>query len=225
MNHMDQNLWTSVDRYITDNLVHPDEALDEAVKANTRAELPAIDVTPNQGKLLHLLARMQGARRILEVGTLGGYSTIWFARALPHDGKLVTLEINPKHAAVAAENIHRAGLTSFVDLRVGPALESLAQLQAEKAAPFDLIFLDADKPNNPTYLEWAIQLSRPGTVIIGDNVIREGAILDPNHSDPSTAGTRTFLDRLGSHPRLDATALQTVGDKGHDGFALAIVNA
>jgi predicted O-methyltransferase YrrM len=225
MNHMDQNLWTSVDRYITDNLVHPDEALDEAVKANTRAELPAIDVTPNQGKLLHLLARMQGARRILEVGTLGGYSTIWFARALPHDGKLVTLEINPKHAAVAAENIHRAGLTSFVDLRVGPALKSLAQLQAEKAAPFDLIFLDADKPNNPTYLEWAIQLSRPGTVIIGDNVIREGAILDPNHSDPSTAGTRTFLDRLGSHPRLDATALQTVGDKGHDGFALAIVNA
>jgi predicted O-methyltransferase YrrM len=221
---MDQNLWTSVDHYLTDNLVHPDQRLDDAIKANTDAGLPAIDVTPNQGKLFHFLARMQGARRILEVGTLGGYSTIWFARALPPDGKLVTLEIDPKHASVAAGNIHRAGLTTLVDLRVGPALDSLAQLHAEKAAPFDLIFLDADKPNNPAYLEWAIRLSRPGTIIIGDNVIREGAILDTNHTDPRVTGTRTFLDRLGSHPRLDATALQTVGSKGYDGFALAIVN-
>jgi predicted O-methyltransferase YrrM len=221
---MDKALWTSVDRYITDNLVHPDQHLNDAVKANAQAGLPAIDVTPNEGKLFHLLARMQGARRILEVGTLGGYSTIWFARALPPDGKLVTLEIDPKHASVAADNIHRAGLTSLVDLRVGPALESLAQLYAEKAAPFDLIFLDADKPNNPIYLEWAIRLSRPGTVIIGDNVIRDGAILDANHTDPRVTGTRTFLEQLGSHPRLDATALQTVGSKGYDGFALAIVN-
>jgi predicted O-methyltransferase YrrM len=221
---MDKALWTSVDRYITDNLAHPDQHLDDAVKANAQAGLPAIDVTPNEGKLFHLFARMQGARRILEVGTLGGYSTIWFARALPPDGKLVTLEIDPKHASVAADNIHRAGLTSLVDLRVGPALESLAQLHAENAVPFDLIFLDADKPNNPAYLEWAIRLSRPGTIIIGDNVIRDGAILDENHTDPRVTGTRTFLDLLGSHPRLDATALQTVGSKGYDGFALAIVN-
>jgi predicted O-methyltransferase YrrM len=221
---MDKALWTSVERYLTDNLVHPDQHLDDAVKANAQAGLPAIDVTPNEGKLFHLFARMQGARRILEVGTLGGYSTIWFARALPPDGKLVTLEIDPKHASVAADNIHRAGLTSLVDLRVGPALESLAQLHAENAVPFDLIFLDADKPNNPVYLEWAIRLSRPGTIIIGDNVIRDGAILDENHTDPRVTGTRTFLDLLGSHPRLDATALQTVGSKGYDGFALAIVN-
>jgi predicted O-methyltransferase YrrM len=222
---MDKALWTSVERYLTDNLVHPDQHLNDAVKANAQAELPAIDVTPNEGKLFHLFARMQGARRILEVGTLGGYSTIWFARALPPDGKIVTLEIDPKHASVAAKNIHRAGLTPLVDLRVGPALESLAQLHAENTPPFDLIFLDADKQNNPTYLEWAIWLSRPGTVIIGDNVIRDGSILDANDSDPRVTGTRTFLERLGSHPRLDATAIQTVGSKGHDGFALAIVNA
>lgn len=222
---MDKALWTSVERYLTDNLVHPDQHLDDAVKANAQAGLPAIDVTPNEGKLFHLFARMQGARRILEVGTLGGYSTIWFARALPPDGKIVTLEIDPKHAGVAADNIDRAGLTPLVDLRIGPALESLAQLHAENAPPFDLIFLDADKQNNPTYLEWAIRLSRPGTVIIGDNVIRDGSILDANDTDPRVTGTRTFLEKLGSHPRLDATAIQTVGSKGHDGFALAIVNA
>jgi predicted O-methyltransferase YrrM len=222
---MDQDLWTSVDSYLTDNLVHPDQPLDDAVKANAQAGLPAIDVTPNQGKLFHLFARMQGARRILEVGTLGGYSTIWFARALPPDGRLVTLEIDPKRASVAANNIHRAGLTSLVDLRVGPALDSLAQLHAENTAPFDLIFLDADKPNNPAYLEWAIRLSRPGTIIIGDNVIHDGTILDANDTNPRVTGTRTFLEKLGSHPRLDATAIQTVGSKGHDGFALAIVKA
>ncbi len=220
---MDQDLWNSVDQYITDTLVHPDQALNEAVKANATGGLPAIDVAPNQGKLLYLLARIQGATRILEVGTLGGYSTIWMARALPPSGKLVTLELDPKHAAVAAANIERAGLSSLVDLRIGPALESLARLHADQPTPFDLIFLDADKPNNPAYLEWAIKLSRKGTIIIGDNVIRDGEILDPKSDNPSVSGTRTFLERLGSHPRLEATALQTVGSKGYDGFAIAIV--
>jgi predicted O-methyltransferase YrrM len=222
---MDQDLWNSVDQYLTDTLVRPDQALDAAVKANSTSGLPAIDVAPNQGKLLYLLARIQGATRILEVGTLGGYSTIWMARALPPNGRLITLELDPKHAAVAAANIERAGLSSLVDLRVGPALESLVHLHADKPAPFDLIFLDADKPNNPAYLDWAIQLSRPGTIIIGDNVIRDGAILDPNDPDPRVSGTRTFLERLGSHPRLEATALQTVGSKGYDGFAIAVVKA
>ncbi|WP_433966030.1 O-methyltransferase [Tunturiibacter gelidiferens] len=222
--HMNQDLWTSVDRFLTDTLIHPDQALDEAMRANRDAGLPAIDVAPNQGKLLHLVARIHKAKRILEVGTLGGYSTIWLARALPPDGKLVTLELNPTHAQVAAANINRAGLSSLVDIRVGPALESLASLHEEHAFPFDLIFLDADKPNNPVYLEWAIKLSRPGTVIIGDNVIRDGAILDPNSTDPVVSGTRTFVERLGTHPRLDATALQTVGSRGYDGFAIAIVN-
>jgi predicted O-methyltransferase YrrM len=225
LEYMDQNLWTSVDRYITDNLVHPDQALDDAVQANSKAGLPAIDVTPNQGKFLHLLARIQGARRILEIGTLGGYSTIWLARALPPEGRLITLELDPTHAAVATANLQRTGLAAKVDLRVGPALESLAKLHSEKATPFDLIFLDADKPNNPAYLDWSILLSRPGTIIIGDNVIRDGDILDRSHADPRVTGTRTFLDRLGSHPRLDATALQTVGSKGYDGFAIAIVKA
>jgi predicted O-methyltransferase YrrM len=222
---MDKELWTSVDNYLSDTLVHPDQALNDAVQANARASLPSIDVTPNQGKLLHLLARIQGATRILEIGTLGGYSTIWLARALPPTGRLITLELDPAHATVAAANIHRAGLSSIVDLRVGPALDSLARLHAEKVAPFDLIFLDADKPNNPVYLEWAIRLSRPGTIIIGDNVIRDGEILDPNNTDPRVTGTRTFLEKLGAHPRLDATALQTVGSKGYDGFAVALVKS
>jgi predicted O-methyltransferase YrrM len=222
---MNQDLWTSVERYLTDTLVHPDQTLNEAVATNTRVGLPAIDVSPNEGKLLHLLARIQGARRILEIGTLGGYSTIWLARALPPFGRLITLELDPTHARVAAENIERAGLSSLVDIRVGSALESLATLHADKTDPFDLIFLDADKPNNPNYLEWALKLSRPGTLIIGDNVIRDGEILDATSTNPTVSGTRTFLERLGSHPGLDATALQTVGSKGYDGFALAIVKA
>jgi predicted O-methyltransferase YrrM len=222
---MSQDLWTSVDRYLTDTLVHPDDALNEAVQANTHAGLPAIDVAPNQGKLLHLLARIHGARRILEVGTLGGYSTIWLARALPPYGRLITLELDPTHASVASQNIQRAGLSSLVDIRVGSALESLTRLHADKTDPFDLIFLDADKPNNPVYLEWALKLSRPGTLIIGDNVIRDGEILDAASTDASVVGTRTFLERLGSHPRLDATALQTVGSKGYDGIAFAIVKS
>jgi predicted O-methyltransferase YrrM len=224
---MNQDLWTAVEQYLIDTLVHPDQALDEAVQANASGGLPAIDVAPNEGKLLHLLARIQGATRILEVGTLGGYSTIWLARALPPTGRLITLELDPKHAAVAKTNIERAGLSSLVDQRVGPAVESLARLHADllikKIDPFDLIFLDADKPNNPVYLGWAIKLSRPGTIIIGDNVIRDGEILDSNNTDPSVAGTRTFLKHLGNHPLLEATALQTVGSKGYDGFAIAIV--
>jgi predicted O-methyltransferase YrrM len=218
-------LWTAVDTYIAQNLIPSDPILEEALKANAEAGLPSIDVSPTQGKFLHLLAKIKGATRILEVGTLGGYSTIWLARALPPDGTLITLELDPKHAEVAAANIHRSGLTPLVDLRVGPALDSLAQLHAEGAAPFDLIFLDADKPNNPVYLDWAIRLSRPGTIIIGDNVIREGAILDSDDTDPRVVGARLFLEKLGSHPRLDTTAIQTVGSKGYDGFALAIVKA
>jgi predicted O-methyltransferase YrrM len=226
---MNQDLWTSVEKYLVSTLIHPDQAVDEAVQANASAGLPAIDVAPNEGKLLHLIARIQGATRILEVGTLGGYSTIWLARALPPTGHLITLELDPAHAAVAAKNIERAGLSSLVDIRVGPAAESLATLHADllakKIEPFDLIFLDADKPNNPVYLEWAIKLSRKGTIIIGDNVIRDGEILDPNSTNPSVSGTRTFLEHLGSHPRLEATALQTVGSKGYDGFAIAVVKA
>lgn len=220
---MDQGLWVTVDRYLADTLIPADHNMAEALDANACAGLPAIDVAPNQGKLLHLIARVQGAKRILEIGTLGGYSSIWLARALPADGQLITLELDPKHAAVAANNIRRAGLSSLVDIRVGPALESLEKLAAENPAPFDFIFLDADKPNNPNYLDWALRFSRPGTVIIGDNVVREGEIVDKNSTDERVAGTRTFLEKLGTHPRLDATAIQTVGSKGYDGFALAVV--
>ncbi|GGA65165.1 O-methyltransferase [Edaphobacter acidisoli] len=220
---MSQKLFAAVDHYLADKLLPEDAPLHEALKANAAAKLPSIDVSPVQGKLLHLLARMSGAKRILEVGTLGGYSTIWLARALPKDGVLVTLELSPKHAEVAAANIRRAGLSHLVDLRVGPAADSLARLHTEKSVPFDFIFLDADKPSNPVYLDWAIKLSHPGTVIIGDNVIREGAIIDTNDTDPNVTGTRLFLEKLGSHPLLDATAIQTVGSKHHDGFALAIV--
>jgi predicted O-methyltransferase YrrM len=220
---MSKELWSAVDGYIVSNLLPHDPVLEQALQSNAAADLPSIDVAPNQGKLLHLLARIHRAERILEIGTLGGYSTIWLARALPADGRLLTLEVNPHHAEIAAANIARAGLSPIVDIRVGPALETLAGLQLERTASFDLIFIDADKPNNPAYLEWAIRLSRPGTIIIGDNVIRDGAILDENHTDPRVTGTRTFLDLLGSHPRLDATALQTVGSKGYDGFAIARV--
>jgi predicted O-methyltransferase YrrM len=220
---MSNDLWTAVDQYISTNLIPTDPALEAALQSNAEAKLPTIDVAPNQGKFLHLLARIQGANRILEIGTLGGYSTIWLARALPPQGKLITLEVNPHHAKVAASNIARAGLTSLVEQRVGPALESLAQLHAENTAPFDFIFIDADKPNYPNYVEWAIRLSRPGTVIITDNVIREGAIIEADSTDPAVQGTRHLFEKLANEPRLDATALQTVGCKTHDGFILAIV--
>ena len=218
-----ENLWTGVDGHFTDLFIPADPILDAALAANAAAGLPSIDVAPNQGKFLHLLARMNGARRILEIGTLGGYSTIWLARALPADGQLITMEYEPKHAAVAQSNIDRAGLANRVQIRVGAALDSLAQLATEQPAPFDIIFIDADKPNNPGYLAWALKFSRPGTVIIGDNVVRDGAILDPADPDPRVQGTRRFLELLAAEPRVSATALQTVGSKGYDGFAMALV--
>jgi predicted O-methyltransferase YrrM len=222
---MTKELWTDVDRYLVENLIPNDPALDAALQSNKTAGLPTIDVAPNQGKLLHLLARIQGARRILEIGTLGGYSTIWLARALPSDGKLITLEVDAKHAEVARANIERAGLSSLVQLRLGPALESLSQLHKEGAKPFDLIFIDADKENIPAYLEQSLHLSRPGTVIVIDNVIRDGAVINPEDPDPRVQGVRRFFAALAADPRLDATALQTVGSKGYDGFAIAIVKS
>jgi predicted O-methyltransferase YrrM len=222
---MSKKLWTSVDRYLVENLIPSDPILNEAMQANSAAGLPAIDVAPNQGKLLHLLARIQGAKRILEIGTLGGYSTIWLARALPSNGKLITLEAEAKHAEVAKANIARAGLSAIVELRLGPALESLPKLHNEGAPPFDLIFIDADKENIPGYLEWSLRLSRPGTIIVVDNVIRDGAVIDPKDSDPRVQGVRRFFQMVASDPRLDATALQTVGGKGYDGFTLAVVNS
>ena len=222
-NEKPNELWAAVDAYIAQNLIPSDPILEETLKANVEAGLPSIDVSPTQGKFLYLITKIKGARRILEVGTLGGYSTIWLARALPHDGKIITLELNPKHAEIAAKNIARAGLTSRIEQRIGPALESLAQLHSESVEPFDLIFIDADKPNNPNYLDWAIRLSHPGTIIITDNVIREGGILKADDPDPTIQGTRRFFEKLGSDPRLEATALQTVGCKKHDGFAVAIV--
>ena len=216
--------WTEVDRYITDMLVPADHALDAALKANAAAGLPPIDVAPNQGKLLHLLAKIQGAKTILEIGTLGGYSTIWLARALPEGGRLITLEYDPKHAEVARANIERAGLSHMVEVRVGLALVSLEQLAAEGSGPFDLIFIDADKPNNPAYLEWAIKLSRSGSLIIGDNVVRNGEVIDAASDNPTIQGVRRFYEMLSTDSRVSATAIQTVGSKGYDGFAIARVN-
>ena len=215
--------WDAVDAYFTASLVAPDSALDAALKANAAAGLPSIDVAPNQGKFLHLLALTKGARRILEIGTLGGYSTIWMARALPAGGRLVTLEVAPKHAQVAQANLDRAGLSDMVEIRVGPAAASLAQLHTEGTEPFDMIFIDADKPSNPVYLEWALKLAKPGTLIVTDNVVREGTVADAASTDPGVQGIRTMFERMGSEPRLIATAIQTVGSKGYDGFAMAVV--
>jgi predicted O-methyltransferase YrrM len=216
--------WTTVDQYLTETLIEADPILEAALKANAAADLPAIDVSPTQGKFLHLLATISGAKRILEIGTLGGYSAIWLARALPQNGKLITLEFNPHHAATAQSNIDRAGLSSIVEIRIGPAANSLAELHQEGQPHFDMIFIDADKPNNPTYLEWALKLSRKGTVIIIDNVIREGEIANPESHDPAVQGTRTMFETIAANPSLEATALQTVGSKGYDGFAIALVN-
>ena len=217
------DLWTAVDRYLNETLIPTDPVLEATIKANAAASLPAIDVSPTQGKFLHLLAHMQGAKRILEIGTLGGYSTIWLARALPPEGRLITLEFSPHHAKIASQNIASAGLSHLVEVRLGPAATSLAQLHADGVEPFDLIFIDADKPSNPTYLHWALKLSRKGTLIVVDNVIRDGEIADPASTDPSITGTRAMFAIMGSHPRLQATALQTVGSKGYDGFAMAVV--
>jgi predicted O-methyltransferase YrrM len=214
----DHGQWAAVDDYLVDRLITPDPAR-EAIEGPDAAGLPKHEVSPPQGKLLHVLARMQGARAILELGTLGGYSTIWLARALPPGGGIVTLEANPGYAEVARRSIERAGLGDRVDLRVGRALDTLPHLDG----PFDLIFIDADKRSNPEYLEWSLRLSRPGTVIVADNVVRGGAVVDAESDDPSVRGVRRFIDMVAADPRLDATAIQTVGTKGWDGFVLAIV--
>ncbi|MER9055098.1 O-methyltransferase [Mesorhizobium sp. M0213] len=221
---MNMKTWASVDDYIVEALFDADPALDAVLAANHDHGLPAIDVSPAQGKLLSLLARMQGAKKVLEIGTLGGYSTIWMARALPVDGKVVTLELDPHHASVARSNFERAGVSDRVELRVGPALQSLAALAAENAGPFDFIFIDADKPNNPHYLSWAMRLSRPGTVIVCDNVIRDGAVVNEDGRDANVEGARAAFSFIGGDKRLEGTAIQTVGAKGYDGFAIAIVN-
>ncbi|MER8615076.1 O-methyltransferase [Mesorhizobium sp. M0220] len=221
---MSRRIWASVDGYIVEVLFEADPALDAVLAANHDHGLPAIDVSPAQGKLLSLLARMQGAKKVLEIGTLGGYSTIWMARALPVDGKVVTLELDPHHASVARSNFERAGVSDRVELRVGPALQSLAALGAENAGPFDFIFIDADKPNNPHYLSWAMRLSRPGTVIVCDNVIRDGAVVNEDGRDANVEGARAAFSFIGSDKRLEGTAIQTVGAKGYDGFAIAIVS-
>ncbi|NGQ96565.1 O-methyltransferase [Brevibacillus sp. SYP-B805] len=220
---MGKEQWAAVDRYFAGMLIPPDPALDAALQANAAAGLPPIDVAPNQGKLLHLLARMLGARTILEIGTLGGYSTIWLARALPPDGRLITLEVDPKHAEVARANIARAGLSEIVEVRLGKALDSLSQLVAEGHGPFDIVFIDADKPNNPEYFKWALQLTRRGSLIIVDNVVRSGAVADDANPDPGVQGVRRLNELLAAEPRVSATAIQTVGVKGYDGFIIALV--
>jgi predicted O-methyltransferase YrrM len=220
---MSKKKWTAVDRYISDTLIPADPVLEAALTASKKAGLPAIAVAPNQGKLLMILAQAIGARSILEIGSLGGYSTIWLARGLPPDGRLVTLEFDPKHAEVARANIARAGLEDKVELRLGKALDTLPELAAEGLGPFDFIFIDADKGNYPGYLEWAVKLSRPGTLIIGDNVVREGGVIDADNSDSSVQGVRKMNEIIAAEPRLLATAIQTVGSKGYDGFMIAIV--
>jgi predicted O-methyltransferase YrrM len=220
---MSKDQWSAVDAYFSDLLVRPDEALDAALEASDAAGLPTIAVAPNIGKLLHLLARAMGARRILEIGTLGGYSTIWLARALPPGGRLMTLDFDPKHAQVARANIARAGLEHVVEQRHGDAVETLSKLAASGEEPFDFIFIDAAKESYAEYLEWSLKLSRPGTMIIADNVVRAGQISDAASSDPLVQGVRRFNERLAAEPRLSATAVQTVGIKGYDGLAIALV--
>ena len=218
-----QGDWAAVDNYIADRLLGEDSQLAETLAANAAAGLPAIDVSPAQGKFLNLLAKAVAARRILEVGTLGGYSTIWLARALPADGRLITLEIDPHHAEVARANLDRAGVGDRTDVRVGAALDTLAALASEKGPAFDLVFIDADKQNNAKYVRAAIDLARPGALIVVDNVIREGRVLDARSEDSAIQGTRRLFDMLAEEPRLDSTAIQTVGLKKWDGFVIAVV--
>lgn len=222
---MTQDTWNAVDRYIADTLLPPDPALEAAVKASDAAGLPPIAVAPNQGKLLHLLARAMGARRILEVGTLGGYSTIWLARALPEGGRMVTLEFEPRHAEVARANLARAGLADRVEVRVGRAIDSMPGLLDEGLAPFDLVFIDADKVGYPDYLAWSLKLTRKGSLIVADNVVRNGKVADAASTDANVQGVRRFNAMLAAEPRVEATAIQTVGVKGWDGLAFALVVA
>lgn len=217
-----QKSWSAVDTYLINALLPEDPVLASVLEHNQKAGLPAIDVAANQGQLLGLFVRMTGAKNILEIGTLGGYSTIWMARELPENGKLTTLEFDPHHAAVARQNLQTAGVAHKVDVIEGPALTSLAAFDSDTT--FDLIFIDADKPNYPHYLEWALRYSRPGTLIIGDNVVREGEVTNPSSTDKNVQGVRRFIGMMGSNPRLTCTALQTVGVKGWDGFTLAWVN-
>ncbi|BAZ18654.1 O-methyltransferase family protein (plasmid) [Calothrix sp. NIES-4071] len=222
---MTQEKWTAVDKYITDLFVPPDPVLDVTIQSTSDAQMPLINVAPNQGKLLHILALTQGARNILEIGTLAGYSTIWLARALPADGKLITLEVEPKHATVARDNIERAGLIDKVSVRLGAALDTLPQLRNEGLAPFDLVFIDADKVNTAEYFEWALKLTRRGSLIITDNVVRKGAVIDENSTDANVQGVRRFNEKLAAEARVTATIIQTVGSKGYDGLAIALVTS
>jgi len=218
-----QQTWSAVDNYMISSLIPQDAVLQQVLENNKRAGLPEHDVAANQGQLLALFVQMTQAKRILEIGTLGAYSTIWMARALPSDGKIITLEADPVHAEIARQNIHLAGLQGKIELIEGPGLQSLKDFG--DIPPFDLIFIDADKPNNPGYLEWALRYSRPGTVIIGDNVVRDGEVINGQSDDDRVQGVRRFIEMIGENPRLTATALQTVGTKGWDGFTLAIVNS
>jgi predicted O-methyltransferase YrrM len=221
----ESQVWDAVDAYFTAHLAPDDEVTAAALRDSEAAGLPGINVTASQGKLLQLLAEIQGARAILEIGTLAGYSTIWLGRALPPDGRLISLEYNPRHAEVAVRNIARAGLDKQVEVRVGAALDSLPLLADENPPPFDLVFIDADKANNAHYLEWALRLTRAGSLIVLDNVVRGGRVADADSDSDDVRGTRAALELMGSHPRLTGTAIQTVGTKGYDGFALARVLA
>jgi len=221
---MSQELWTSVDAYIKSKIVPPDEVLTAAQQNGIDAGLPAIAVSPAQGKFLYLLARMCGAKNILEIGTLAGYSTIWLARAVPSGGHVVTLEMDPKHADVSLKNFTLAGFDAVIELRLGKALESLNRLAAEGCSPFDMIFIDADKKNIPEYFEWSLKLSHSGSIIVVDNIIRDGKVIDANNEDPDIQGVRRFNDVLSTDKRVSATEIQTVGEKGYDGFALLVVN-
>jgi predicted O-methyltransferase YrrM len=220
---MSEKVWDAVDDFIAGHLVEDDPALQAAIEASEAAGLPSINIAPNQGKLLMLLARAIGARKILEIGTLGGYSTIWLARGLLPEGRLVTLEADPDYAKVAHANIARAGLEGLVEIRVGRALDTLPRLAAE--APFDLIFIDADKPSTPGYFQWAVRLARLGSLIVVDNVVREGAILDGTSEDPNVLGMRRFFELAATDKRVSGTAIQTVGHKGHDGLAVLLITA
>ena len=215
--------WSAVDSYFEEKLLPADPLLEETLRASEAAGLPSIQVSPSQGKLLYLLAKAQGVRTILEVGTLAGYSTIWLGRALPRGGRLLTLEVNPKHAEVARVNVAQAGLGALVEIRLGPAVETLPKLLSEHEGPFDFVFVDADKPNTRTYFDWAVRLSRPGTLIVVDNVVRKGELANASSDDPNVRGMRAFLEALASDSRVSATGIQTVGTKGYDGFVLARV--
>jgi len=221
---MTQDRWTAVDSFFHEKLIGEDDALDHALASGRKAGMPEIHVSAAFGALIHLLARTRGAERILEIGTLAGYSTIWLARALPAGGKLISLELDAEHARVARQNVSHAGLIDRVDIRIGEATESLAEMAGAGADPFDFIFIDADKRSNPAYLEGSLRLSGPGTLIVVDNVVRNGAVAGPDSGDPDMVGIRTMIDQVAANPRLTATAIQTVGGKGYDGFAVIRVD-